>query len=75
MIDVVAPKPPRGLMRGGVSTLQYSGVVVLVMPLVLRVLVLSSTFGCDLSSRFGFEHPAVKKCCIVVNVWSLDAEK
>ena len=58
---VAAPKPPRGLMRGGVSTLHSSGVVVLVMLVVLSILVLSSTFDCDWSSRLGFERPGAKQ--------------
>ena len=44
---MAAPKPPRGLMKGSVSILQYSGVVVLVMLVVVSILVLSSNFRCD----------------------------
>ena len=51
------------------STLQYFGIHVLIM------LVLSSAFGCDWSSRLGFQHPGMKKCSIVVNFWSQGAEK
>ena len=64
---MAARKPPRGLVRGGVSTLQYFGVVVLVMPVVLSILVMSSTFRCDWSS-------IVKECC-AVDFWSQGAEK
>ena len=44
-------------------------VEVAVVPVVVSILVLSSTFDCDWSSRLGFEHPEVTKCCIVVKFW------
>ena len=41
----------------------------LIMLVVSSILVMSSTFGCDVSSRLGFQHPGVKKCSIVVDFW------
>ena len=66
-IYVAASKPPRGLMRGGVSALQCSEVVVLIMLVVLNILVLSLIFCCDWGFPCSFEHPYHRKCNIFIN--------